>query len=154
MPLIEATLAQKLLGSIEADRLVILAGAGLSMAPPSHVPGAADLAAAAAARFHEITLSDVPAGNEHDLALLAEFFLANNNLVSLFLNRLVEWRAGTAHRRLSSDALGRGAGRRPQDGTSDCVCDRGFSLGGSALPPANRELNSRGGKGGDAFHHR
>ena len=96
MPLIESTLAHRLLGSIEADRLVILAGAGLSMAPPSHVPGATDLAGAAAARFHEITLSDVPAGSERDLALLANFFLANHNLVSLFLNRLVEWK--TFHR--------------------------------------------------------
>jgi hypothetical protein len=48
-------IAARLLASIHSNRLVILCGAGLSMAPPSNLPSAARLAQNCADRYHEIT---------------------------------------------------------------------------------------------------
>ena len=91
MGVIPADVAQQLLGSIEADRLVIFAGAGLSMAPPSTVPSALRLARHTAEKYAETTLSSVPDGANENLEAQAEFFFANGLLVHLFINRLVDW---------------------------------------------------------------
>jgi hypothetical protein len=74
MHLIEPKLAQQLLGSIESDRLVVFAGAGLSMASPSNVPSAAKIAKDTAAKYQLITQSDVPLGGAENLEVLADFF--------------------------------------------------------------------------------
>ncbi|MGD0792471.1 MAG: hypothetical protein ABR920_11940 [Terriglobales bacterium] len=93
MGIIAPELSQKLLASIETDRLVIFAGAGLSMAHPSEVPSAAKVAAYTSKKYSEVTLGDVPAGAGDNLEILAEFLLANGALSTLFIDRLVEWDA-------------------------------------------------------------
>jgi hypothetical protein len=72
MGIIAPDLSQQLLASIEADRLVIFAGAGLSMAHPSEVPSAAKVAAYAAKKYKDVTLGDVPGGAADNLEVLAE----------------------------------------------------------------------------------
>jgi hypothetical protein len=91
MAVIETTLAQQLLASIESDRLAIFVGAGLSMSPPSAVPSAAKVARDTSEKFRQVTLTNTPIGTDSNLETLTEFFLSNNNLVSLFINRLVDW---------------------------------------------------------------
>lgn len=84
-------LAARLLTSIENDRLVVLSGAGVSMAGPSRVPSAFDLAQACSARYLEISGSAVPAGAESNLEQLADYFLDQHTLATVFLDRLVLW---------------------------------------------------------------
>lgn len=77
--------------SIESDRLVIFSGAGLSMAEPSRVPSAVQLAQACAARYREISGTSLRAGAESDLEQLTDFFLDQHTLATVFLDRLVVW---------------------------------------------------------------
>jgi len=61
------------------------------MADPSAVPSAKQLASSASRKYKEITLSDLPAGAETDLEILADTLLAKKLLYSLFIDRLVDW---------------------------------------------------------------
>ncbi len=47
----DAELGHRLLASMEQDKLVVVCGAGLSMAPPSNVPSAVVVAGQCASRF-------------------------------------------------------------------------------------------------------
>jgi hypothetical protein len=82
----------RLLASIHADRLVILCGAGLSMAKPSGLPSAKDIANAC---FDAYKLTSDPACNpglRDDLEKLAEHFAGLQTLASVFIQSLVPWR--------------------------------------------------------------
>lgn len=82
---------ERLLASIEANRLVVLTGAGLSMAPPSSAPSAAALAAEC---FDEYTAMANPACDpamRNDLEAFAEYFYAQHTLKTIFIDRLVPW---------------------------------------------------------------
>lgn len=91
MTVIPANTAQQLLASIEADRLVIMVGAGLSMAAPSSVPSATNLAAYTSVKYTQITSSNVPSGADSNLGIFADFLFASGVLRTLFIDRLVEW---------------------------------------------------------------
>jgi hypothetical protein len=82
-------LKKRLLDSIEANRLVIFCGAGLSMASPSNLPSAKALAVECAEEYelrHGPTFApDV----KEDLEQLAEYFEARDELHSIFINRLI-----------------------------------------------------------------
>lgn len=87
----EEGLASRLLASIETDRLVIFCGAGLSMALPSLVPSAQELARSCSTKYEDITGSTVSTELREDIERLAEFFYAQGDLQSLFIHNLVPW---------------------------------------------------------------
>lgn len=80
------------MGSMHAGRLVLICGAGLSMAPPSSLPSARRIAELC---FDDYQLNVDP---NLDLALrgnleaLAEHFADLHSLKSLFIERLVPWK--------------------------------------------------------------
>lgn len=76
---------------MHADRLVIVCGAGLSMAPPSRLPSAQRVAEAC---FDSYRLSINPQANEamrHDLESLAQHFADSETLETVFIESLVPW---------------------------------------------------------------
>jgi hypothetical protein len=88
----DADVRQRLLDSIEADRLVIFCGAGLSMAPPSNLPSAAELTNICVEKYELETGIRLPVEARADLEKLAEYFGAREELYSRFISRLVPHR--------------------------------------------------------------
>jgi hypothetical protein len=82
-------LTTKLLGAIEADSLILLCGAGLSMAPPSYLPSAKTVAELCYDDWSAIEVLDPRFRN--DIDLLAGHFYAQGNFEKLFIRRLVPW---------------------------------------------------------------
>jgi hypothetical protein len=81
----------RLLASVDAGRLVVLCGAGLSMAAPSNLPSARRVAEIC---FDVYALKVDPLLNpalREDLEALAEHFAALNTLKSQFIENLVPW---------------------------------------------------------------
>jgi hypothetical protein len=88
---VDLQVKSRLLASIEANRLVILLGAGLSMAPPSSLPSAAAIAREC---FDDYTAAVDPQCNpalRGDLEAFAEYFSESHTLKTVFINRLVPW---------------------------------------------------------------
>lgn len=81
----------RLLGSMEAGRLIILCGAGLSMAPPSCLPAAWKVAAACYDKYVLSLDPSCPQAVREDLELLAEIFALNKTLATVFIPKLVPW---------------------------------------------------------------
>ncbi len=79
---IEATL-----DSLLADRLSLLVGAGLSMAPPSCLPSTAALAQSAK-QTYEARFGAAPFGS--DIAEQADYFFNRHELVTVYLRTLVD----------------------------------------------------------------
>jgi len=80
------------LTSLLSDRLAVLAGAGLSMAPPSSLPSAAALAAGAKARYDATYTPARPAliaGIEEQ----AEYFFQRGELATVYLRTLIDQHA-------------------------------------------------------------
>jgi hypothetical protein len=89
MPLIpEATLG-RLLGSIEANNLVILCGAGLSIPAPSGLLSAVGVARLCYDRYQPI--KELPVAMRDDISALAGHFCDSGELQSVFLRKLVPW---------------------------------------------------------------
>lgn len=81
----------RLLASMNAGRLVVICGAGLSMAPPSNLLSARTVAERC---FDRYQLEVDPACNialRENLEALAEHFVATNTLQSIFIEHLVPW---------------------------------------------------------------
>lgn len=81
----------RLLASMKAGRLVILCGAGLSMAPPSRLPSAWRVAERC---FDEYRLTIDPHIDpmlRDNLEALAEHFVGLNTLKTVFIEHLVPW---------------------------------------------------------------
>lgn len=81
----------RLLASMNAGRLVILCGAGLSMAPPSSLPSAWRVAGMC---FDEYQLTIDPLIDpalRDNLEALAEHFVGLNTLNNVFIEHLVPW---------------------------------------------------------------
>jgi hypothetical protein len=87
----EAALATSLLESIAAERLFVLCGAGLSMAPPSSLPSAAAVARACRERYREELGSELEASLGDDIEAIARYFSARPNFDALFIGKLVPW---------------------------------------------------------------
>lgn len=81
----------RLLGSIHAGRLVIVCGAGLSMAPPSRLPSALRVAEACFDRYRLNIDANADAALRHDLERLAQHFADADTLESVFIETLVPW---------------------------------------------------------------
>jgi len=75
------------LGSLFADRLSVLAGAGLSMAPPSSLPSAAALAASAKL-IYEAQFGAAPFGS--DIAEQADYFFRRRELATVYLRTFID----------------------------------------------------------------
>ena len=85
----EQKLRDRLLNSIENDRLVLFCGAGLSMAAPSRVPSAPALAKFCKEKYEREIGSKLPDNFATDLEAQTEHFAANDQLVQTFIGRLI-----------------------------------------------------------------
>src|ERR1700733_579308 len=85
----ELELRDRLLDSIENNRLVLFCGAGLSMAAPSRVPSAAALATFCKEKYEREIGAKLSDSFASDLEAQAEHFAANGQLVQTFIRRLI-----------------------------------------------------------------
>ncbi len=88
---VDPDIRQGLLGSIAANRLVVICGAGLSMARPTCLPSAKALAASTARLYETITGDALDPRLHDDLEALAKFIWERGQLRTLFIQRLVDW---------------------------------------------------------------
>ena len=89
--LIDVSLRKRLLASIAGDSLVLLCGAGLSMAPPTRLPSAWQIAQDCAAKYRVITGFDLPGDLANNIERLAEHFHDSKELQNVFLGQLINW---------------------------------------------------------------
>lgn len=82
----------QLLASMHADRLVVVCGAGLSMAAPSNLPSAWSVAETCFDNYQLNVDPDVDPALRHDLEALAQHFADTNTLQGVFIERLVPWK--------------------------------------------------------------
>jgi hypothetical protein len=80
-----------ILGSIEAQRLVMLCGAGLSMGAPTALPSAAVLCRRCAAKYEHLTGVPLDPSLHSNLGTFARLLLSRGQLRPLLIERLVEW---------------------------------------------------------------
>jgi hypothetical protein len=83
---------EMLLGVIEARRLVLFTGAGLSMPQPSGLPPSWKLAREAARRHEANTGVALPEPLRDDIEAQARYHDAKNQLESYFLPKLIDWK--------------------------------------------------------------
>lgn len=89
----EPALIAHLLGAIEAGRLVIVCGAGLSMAPPSNLPSARRVAEVCFDAYQTQIDPQIDVALRTDMEAFAERFVENHKLKPVFIERLVPWPA-------------------------------------------------------------
>jgi len=94
---VDADTASAMLASIEANRLVVLCGAGLSMPSPSDVPSAKALANHVTDSYKVLTGSSDLDPHRDSLEAVADYFLQRNELVSILIRTLVDWRPFRGH---------------------------------------------------------
>lgn len=80
-----------LLASIYANRLVVLCGAGLSMAKPSNLPSARDVAEVCFDRYRQNVDPEADAAMRGDLEALADDLHSRRMLRTVLIERLVPW---------------------------------------------------------------
>lgn len=83
--------AKRLMESIAANRLSVLCGAGLSMAAPSLIPGAARVASFCATEYESRVGSPLPTEVAEDIEKMALWFLRSGRFEDLFIRTLVPW---------------------------------------------------------------
>lgn len=76
---------------MHAGRLVVVCGAGLSMAPPSNLPAAWRVAEASFEKYKLETDPNCDATMRHDLEAFAQHFVDLHTLQSVFIESLVPW---------------------------------------------------------------
>lgn len=84
------------LTSLLGERLVLLAGAGLSMAPPSSLPSAAALALRAKQKYESVygaAAPPIPAGIDDQ----AEYFFTRHELATVYFHTLIDPHAFAGH---------------------------------------------------------
>jgi hypothetical protein len=87
-----ATIA-RLLASMNAGRLLVVCGAGLSMAPPSSLPSARTVAERCFDKYRLESDPNCDISLRDNLEALAEHFAGLNTLQSVFIEHLVPWQA-------------------------------------------------------------
>lgn len=88
---IDQSLRETLLASIAGDNLVVLCGAGLSMAHPSCLPSAWQVAQHCVERYYALTGTRLPDHLANDIEQLAEHFLARSEFQNVLLAQLIDW---------------------------------------------------------------
>jgi hypothetical protein len=83
------TTRNRLLGSIEANRLMLLCGAGLSIPSPSDLLSAVQVSRTCYDKYRPIL--ELPASMRDDVAQLAGHFYGTGEFESVFLGALVPW---------------------------------------------------------------
>lgn len=83
----------RLLASMNAGRLLVVCGAGLSMAPPSSLPSARAVAERCFDKYRLESDPNCDVGLRENLEALAEHFAGLNSLQSVFIEHLVPWSA-------------------------------------------------------------
>src|ERR1019366_10101367 len=81
----------RLLGSIEANRLVLLCGAGLSIPPPSNLMSAVGVSRVCYDKYQHITV--LPPAMREGIDQLAGHFHGTHEFESVFIGNLVPWHA-------------------------------------------------------------
>lgn len=81
----------RLLASMDAGRLVVLCGAGLSMAPPSNLPSARRVAEMCFDAYQVRVDPHINPALRQNLEALAEHFAGLNTLKTQFIENLVPW---------------------------------------------------------------
>ena len=81
----------RLLASMNAARLLVVCGAGLSMAAPSRLPSAKNVAERCFDKYRVESDPDCDVALREDLEALAEHFVTLNTLQSVFIESLVPW---------------------------------------------------------------
>ena len=79
----------RLLGSIEANRLVLLCGAGLSIPEPSYLMSAVQVSRTCYDKY--LPIMGLPAAMRDDVEQLAGHFYSSGEFESVFLGTLVPW---------------------------------------------------------------
>lgn len=82
---------ERLLASMDAGRLVVLCGAGLSMAPPSSLPSAKQVAERCFDEYQSRINAEIDPALRQDLEALAEHFVGLNTLKTHFIGSVVPW---------------------------------------------------------------
>jgi len=90
--IIDDELKERLLSSIAGDSLILLCGAGLSMAAPSNVSSAWHVAQHCSQAFRDNTGNDLPESMQNDIEEMAEHFYGRDELKNVFLRQLIDWR--------------------------------------------------------------
>ena len=85
----DAAIKNRLLASIDSNRLILLCGAGLSMADPSRLPSARTVAQACFDKY-QLRDPECPKALREDLESLAEYF-ASLRLLPYFIAEVVPW---------------------------------------------------------------
>jgi len=88
--IIDNDVEQHLNLSIAGNRLILLCGAGLSMAPPSSLPSAQVLAEHCWTRYNKTATIPLDNALKNDLEALSKYFL-NKGLFNQFINIIVPW---------------------------------------------------------------
>src|SRR5579863_10531230 len=83
--------ATRLLEAIAANRLIVLSGAGLSMAAPSNLPSAATVAHSCTETYAKCTGTVLDAALQEDLGAMSLHFRNENRFENFFIARLVPW---------------------------------------------------------------
>lgn len=86
-----AAVKTRLLASIDAGRLIIVCGAGLSMAAPSGLPSAKAVAEKCFDNYRLRIDPQVDPNLRENLEAFAEYFVERDELKSMFIQRLVPW---------------------------------------------------------------
>ena len=81
----------RILASMNAGRLLVVCGAGLSMAPPSSLPSAGMVAERCFERYRLESDPHCDPDLRDNLEALAEHFAGLNTLKSVFIEHLVPW---------------------------------------------------------------
>jgi hypothetical protein len=81
----------RLLASMDAGRLVVVCGAGLSMAPPSNLPSARRVAEMCFDKYASTADPQCDPALRENLEALAEHFATLNTLKTVFIEHLVPW---------------------------------------------------------------
>lgn len=87
--ILNANTLKYLLGSIEADRLVLFCGAGLSIPDPSNLMSAVKVSRHCYDKYKSI--EELPANLRDDVDLLAGHFFGTGQFESVFVGSLVPW---------------------------------------------------------------
>lgn len=86
---LDPPIIDRLLGAIEANRLVLLCGAGLSIPAPSNLMSAVEVSRSCYDKYHAIRV--LPMAMRDDIDQLAGHFYGNHEFESVFIDALVPW---------------------------------------------------------------